>query len=184
MDDEIYVLEACALIAFFNDEPGAEKLAVLLERADRHEVIILMSVVNLYEVYYDSLRSGGQSTASALLSDVDELAIEIVRECSDELLEQAAFFKVGETVSLADSFALGLAKLKNGKLVSTDHPLSHADLLFHPILEVLSELPQFGFNDDVAIRLTGIELEIVLVIIFGLVEIRKGNNLGHDAIRP
>ena len=121
MNDVIYVLDACALIAFFNDEPGAEKMETLLERAARHEVIIVMSVVNLYEVYYDSLRSGGQSTASALLSDVDELSVEIVRQCSDELLEQAAFFKVNEKVSLADSFALGLAKLKNGNLVSTDH---------------------------------------------------------------
>jgi len=115
MNSEIYVLDACALIAFFNDEPGAEKMEAL------HEVTIVMSVVNLYEVYYDSLRSGGQSTASALLSDVDELSIEIVRQCSDELLEQAALFKVNEKVSLADSFALGLAKLRSGKLVSTDH---------------------------------------------------------------
>jgi len=121
MNSEIYVLDACALIAFFNDEPGAEKMEALLERAARHEVTIVMSVVNLYEVYYDSLRSGGQSTASALLSDVDELSIEIVRQCSDELLEQAALFKVNEKVSLADSFALGLAKLRSGKLVSTDH---------------------------------------------------------------
>ncbi len=48
MNDEIYVLDACALIAFFNDEPGAEKMETLLERAALHEVTIVMSVVNLF----------------------------------------------------------------------------------------------------------------------------------------
>jgi len=55
------------------------------------------------------------------LNDVEQLPIEICRQCSDKLLKQAAFLKINEKVSLADSFALGLAKLKNAKLVSTDH---------------------------------------------------------------
>jgi len=63
MNDKIYVLDACALIAFFNDEPGAEKMEALLELADRNEVSIMINVINFYEVYYDSLRSGGQSVA-------------------------------------------------------------------------------------------------------------------------
>ena len=121
MNTETYILDACALIAFLNDELGAEKMEFLLECADLGEVTILMFVINLYEVYYDYLRSGGISTASTFLEEVENLPITVVRECSDELLAQAGFFKVNEKVSLADSFALGLAKLRNGKLVSTDH---------------------------------------------------------------
>ena len=80
-----------------------------------------MAIINLYEVYYDSLRTVGEKIASDLLDDIHELPIEVERYSSDQLLKEAAQFKVNEKISLADSFALGLAKVRDGKLVSTDH---------------------------------------------------------------
>ncbi len=121
MATESYVLDACTLIAFFNDEPGAEKMNDLLERADRNEAVLQMHAVNLYEVYYYILRSGDEAETSSLLADVGEMPVEICRRCPDNLLENTAFFKVHEKVSLADSFALGFAKIENSCLVSTDH---------------------------------------------------------------
>ena len=53
-----------------------------------------------------------------MLGDVGEMPMEMCRDCSDNLLENAAFFKVNEKVSLADSFALGLAKIGNSRMVS------------------------------------------------------------------
>ena len=118
---EVYVLDACALIAFLNDEKGAEKMEKLLEDAASNKIKIVMAIINLYEVYYDSLRTVGEKIASDLLDDIHKLPIEVERYSSDQLLKEAARFKVNEKISLADSFALGLAKVRDGKLVSTDH---------------------------------------------------------------
>jgi PIN domain nuclease of toxin-antitoxin system len=46
-----YILDACALIAFLNEEPGQEIVADLLKKAQKGEAAIYMSIVNLIEVY-------------------------------------------------------------------------------------------------------------------------------------
>ena len=52
---EVYVMDACALIAYFNNENGADRVACLLKRALKKEVEIFTSAVNLCEVYYEEL---------------------------------------------------------------------------------------------------------------------------------
>lgn len=54
------VLDACALIAFLNDEPGAEIVAAMLADVPSVE----MSAVNLLEIAYDSIRSSGDLAAA------------------------------------------------------------------------------------------------------------------------
>ena len=62
-----HVLDACALIAYFNDENGASVVEDLL--ASNRE--IFMSVVNLYEVCYDAARtSGSEHTVTEILETV------------------------------------------------------------------------------------------------------------------
>jgi len=118
---KIYVIDACALIAYFNNEDGADRVATLLKKALRKEVEILMAAINLYEVYYDCLRIKREGKAKELLEKVALLPISIQRVSENDLLTMAGKFKVEESVSLADSLALGLAKLKKAKLVTSDH---------------------------------------------------------------
>ena len=47
-----YVLDSFALIAWFRDEPGANTVQRLLERAEKNLVHIYVSWVNITEVYY------------------------------------------------------------------------------------------------------------------------------------
>ena len=42
-----FVLDACSLIAFLNDEDGAEKVEEILCQADRHSSILFLHEVNL-----------------------------------------------------------------------------------------------------------------------------------------
>ena len=121
MARDIYVLDACALIVFFNDECGAEKVSQLFEEADLGQIDLIMSVVNLCEVLYDRLKAKEPEAALDLLEDVRLLPISIYRNIGDDLLAEASKFKVEWEVSLADAFALGLARLMEGKLISTDH---------------------------------------------------------------
>lgn len=118
---EIYVIDACALIAYFNDEDGADKVAYLFKEALRKEVEVLMPAINLCEVYYDCLRIKGEKKAKELLEKIELLPVSIQKTLENDLLMLAGKFKVEESVSLADSFALGLAKLKEAKLVTSDH---------------------------------------------------------------
>jgi PIN domain nuclease of toxin-antitoxin system len=121
MARDIYVLDACALIVFFNDEYGAEKVSQLFEKADMGQIDLIISVVNLCEVFYDRLKAKDAEAALDLLEDMKWVPISICREIGDDLVAEASRFKVEWKVSLADAFALGLARLMEGRLVSTDH---------------------------------------------------------------
>ena len=48
-----YVIDACALIAYFRKEEGGEKLRQIFKEDGN---ICYMHAVNIGEVYYDSLR--------------------------------------------------------------------------------------------------------------------------------
>lgn len=73
MDKEIYVLDACSLIAFFNDEPGAEKVEGLFQKAVKEEAGIFLHAINFYEVYYDCLRAKRTDEANELFSAIASL---------------------------------------------------------------------------------------------------------------
>lgn len=121
MANDTYVLDACALIAFFNGEDGAEKMHQLFQEARSEQINLIVSVVNLCEVFYDCLKTGNAETALAIIEDVRRLPVKICRDIGDDLMVEAGKFKVEHNISLADAFALGLTKLVDGKLVSTDH---------------------------------------------------------------
>ena len=48
-----YLLDACALLAFLNDEEGAETVSGLLDQARNEKITLNMNAANLIEVYYD-----------------------------------------------------------------------------------------------------------------------------------
>lgn len=121
MKKAISVIDACALIAFLNNESGAETVQMEFQKAVAGETEIIMHVINLYEVYYDCWKVTGKEKAQELLTEITKLPINIERRISNLLLSEAGYFKVNEKVSLADSIALGLAKMKNAFVISSDH---------------------------------------------------------------
>jgi PIN domain nuclease of toxin-antitoxin system len=113
-----YILDACALIAYLNDEEGATVVEDLFSSNKE----IFMSVVNLYEVCYDAARtSDNEHAVVEILETVRQLPIVVLWEVNYELLQAAAKFKVRYRISLADSFALGLADVLDAVVVSADH---------------------------------------------------------------
>ena len=112
-----YLLDACALIAFFNKEEGADVVESLFENEEE----IFISIVNVYEVYYDACRADGEEKAKELLADIEKLPVTIIRNIDKEVLIKAARFKVDFSISLADSIALGLGKQLGAKVVTADH---------------------------------------------------------------
>ncbi|MFH0975758.1 MAG: type II toxin-antitoxin system VapC family toxin [Spirochaetota bacterium] len=118
---ETYVFDACSLIAFFEGEPGSDKVRDIIIKANRGNCIIYINKINLLEIYYGFLRDDGRETAEKAFSDVLSLPVSIVDILGDDLIKEAGRIKAVYKVSLADSIAIAEAKIRKARLVSSDH---------------------------------------------------------------
>jgi len=113
------ILDAFALLAFFQNESGADAIRKLILQAETGEINLAMSVINLGEVWYAIARDHSAETADRYLLAVTGMAIEIV-DADLSLTRQAAEYKMTGKISYADCFAAALAKVRNGELVTGD----------------------------------------------------------------
>ncbi|MGI8637616.1 MAG: PIN domain-containing protein [Segetibacter sp.] len=63
----VFVLDACALIAYLRNEEGREKLLNLFDTANDSEIKVVMHAANFAEVYYDFWRVSDKTTANQIL---------------------------------------------------------------------------------------------------------------------
>ncbi len=120
-----YVLDASALMTFFEDRPGAGKVEELLAKAAESKHPLAMSVVNWGEVYYSVWRARGEKAAAATLHEIAQLPIEIVG-VDMELGRQAASLKAQHNLPYADCFAAALAQTRKATLVTSDKDFERA----------------------------------------------------------
>jgi predicted nucleic acid-binding protein len=119
-----YVFDACALIAFLNDEPEKEAVQDLLKKAADKEIIIHMSIVNFVEVYYNYIQQKGSvEEADKLMQSVYVLPIHTIDTITGTVYRDAARFKGLYSISLADAFACAAAKSLSATLVTKDHEI-------------------------------------------------------------
>ncbi len=114
-----YVLDGFALLAFLKDEPGANRVAGLLEGGGRGELKLYLSVHHLAEVVYRAVRGCGLERAMAVLARLEELPLEVV-EVDRGLALEAAPVKGRHAVAFADCLAAALARRVGGALVTGD----------------------------------------------------------------
>jgi predicted nucleic acid-binding protein len=116
------VFDAHALMALFNDEPGANEVEQILIKAESGSPKLLMCIVNWGEIYYSIVRGASQEIAEAKSHEIAGMRIELVPVDSRdlELIRQAALFKARKKMSYADCFAAALAKTRNAELVTGD----------------------------------------------------------------
>jgi len=116
---ETTVLDSYAMMAFFQDEPGAEIVHVLLLETEKGKIRLVMSVVNLGEVWYSIARTTSPEIADGYIRDIHGMAIEIV-DADWQLTRQAAVYKASGNIAYADCFAAALAKTQAAALVTGD----------------------------------------------------------------
>ena len=114
-----HVLDASVLLAYFEKEPGYEKVQELLTAAAGGGRKLLLSTVNWGEVYYVTHRTYGAEQANKIAYIVGTFPVEIV-DVDLEIAKQAALFKVAHKMSYADCFAAALAKTRRATLVTGD----------------------------------------------------------------
>ena len=118
---EVFVLDACALIAYLRREEGHQKVIELFDRATDLEVRIILHAASLSEVYYDFLRVSDKAIADEMLSDLTLLPIELKDNISMQMVQQIGYFKTTYKISFADSFVLATARMNNASVVTSDH---------------------------------------------------------------
>jgi uncharacterized protein len=112
------VLDSWAVLAWTKGEqPAAERVRALFLAAERGDLMLLINLVNLGEVYYISYRLRGKTFARRLL---EVLTRSVTTVSADSLYLEAAEYKAQFPISYADGFALATAIRENAWLVTGD----------------------------------------------------------------
>lgn len=114
-----YVLDSWAVLAYMEDESSGQKVADLIGDAHEHGIPMLMSVVNVGEVWYILGREVSEAEADKALHELRQLGIEF-QDVDLELARLAGGFKAKHRMSYADCFAAALAKEHKAELVTGD----------------------------------------------------------------
>lgn len=125
-----WLLDTSALLALRDDEPGADRVARLLQAAQNGESHCFVCFMSRMEVLYRVWKDEGERRARLADGQLQALPIQSVL-ASDGLLEQAAAFKAGHPLSVADAW-IAAAALQEGAV------LVHKD----PEFRALAQLPQ------------------------------------------
>ena len=120
------VLDSYALMAFFEDEPGADFVRSLIHKAVESDTNLLMSVVNLGEVWYSIARTNSVELADQYIHEIKGMGIKI-EDVDWTMTRQAATFKVHGNISYGDCFAAALAKIRKADLVTGDKEFKSLD---------------------------------------------------------
>ena len=119
--NNLFVFDACSLIALLSNEDGADVVKDLLQKATNGELKILMHKINFLEVYYYIYKKYNEKTASRLLKDIKITPIKINTEITDDILIKAGKLKSLYKMSLADSIGLAETIINNGYFVTADY---------------------------------------------------------------
>jgi ribonuclease VapC len=113
------VLDSHALLALLRDEPGAQAVATILEKAGQRDQPVHMTEVNYAEVQYTIRRKDGDAAWQTIAGELVAAPIQF-HPADRRLADLAADFKARFKLSLADAFAAALAKEKKAELVTGD----------------------------------------------------------------
>ena len=114
-----FVLDAHALTAYFEKEPGYEKVQELLTEAASSGHSLLLSSVNWGEVFYVTYREHGKSAAEQVARIMEEFPIGVI-PVDLPIAHQAAIYKATHKMSYSDCLAAALAKIRRATLVTGD----------------------------------------------------------------
>ena len=114
-----FILDSYALIAYFEDETGAEKVEEVLKQAENGRADLLMSIINWGEVYYSIYRSKGEERAEESLLLIEQLPIKVL-DADRSLIYHAARLKATRPIALGDCIAAALAINLNYSVLTGD----------------------------------------------------------------
>ena len=115
----LIVLDSYAVLAFFQNESGADTIREMILSAVEQDINLAMCTVNLGEVWYSLARKNSIEIADSYINELQNMPIEIV-DTDWELTRQASLYKIRGGLSYADCYVAALAKLRNGEVITGD----------------------------------------------------------------
>lgn len=114
-----YILDAFALMAYFENEPGADRIEQILDEIRSGKTQACISIINIGEVVYNTERKHGFNKAQDTLAFIQELPVEVL-PADDQTVLAAAHIKANYPVSYADAFVVVAAQKLNGIVMTGD----------------------------------------------------------------
>ena len=114
-----YVLDSYALLAFFRNEEGADKIEQLLKDAAADKHTLYMTGINAGEMYYMTVRKDSKAKAEFVWKALQQFPVKIV-DADLEFVLSAAKLKAGYSISYADTFAAALTIKMKATLITGD----------------------------------------------------------------
>jgi predicted nucleic acid-binding protein len=114
-----YLFDSHAMLAFFQNEEGAEIVAEILQRAVKKGLDRFICVINLGEIIYITKRRFGDSKKLEVLARVHQLGLQVL-PVPQNLVFKAAEIKAQYPISYADCFALACAMEHSARIVTGD----------------------------------------------------------------
>lgn len=113
------VLDAWSVMAYLEDEPAGEKVADIIAGAHEQRIPMMMTVINVGEVWYIIAREVSATEAEKAVEELRHLGIRFI-DADWNLSREAAEFKARYKMSFADCFAAALAKRHQARLITGD----------------------------------------------------------------
>ena len=123
---EVKIFDSYAFLVFFQDENNADKIEELLLKAEEGKITILLSVINLGEIYYTISRKLGRKIAEQKIEEINRMSVDIV-PADRELTLMAAGIKASHPMSYADCFAAALTQKNRGELITGDREFKEVE---------------------------------------------------------
>jgi len=114
-----YVLDANAILDYVQDGVGAGTVERLLREALRDHSLLLISTVNLGEVFYWLWMSQGEQKARRILDDITMLPLRVLPVDLSQALK-AGEMKARHKIPYVDSIAAALTDIQQATLVTSD----------------------------------------------------------------
>ena len=116
---KIIVLDSWAIMAYFQDEPAAEAVQNILVEAHEKNKRLLMSIINVGEIWYNYARRITEAVANERVSQMRMAGVDFIDADWDLTLE-ASRIKSKHAIAYADCFAAALAKQEKAEIYTGD----------------------------------------------------------------
>lgn len=113
-----YALDACAMVAYLNGEPGAAVVAGLLSDPNN---VCYAHAINFCEVFYGTLRATDELTARQAIATLLNDGIILRHDMSQQFWQRVGKLKARGRISIPDCFCIVLAQQVGGEVVTSDH---------------------------------------------------------------
>ena len=125
---KIKLLDSYAILLWIQNEPGAQVVEDLLLSAQKGQVQLVVSELNLGEVYYKCIRRAGRVRASEIMEQFATLPVEFV-PVDWGIIRRASEVKADIPIAYADCFAIATALFAKAAIVTGDPEFDRASHL-------------------------------------------------------